>query len=99
MKAKEGELRVWWIPQLGAPIPNFYWAVKSVDEAKLLLDCLAQYDLYQLKNRIKPDFSNAGGLEIYEKNYETKELEWCEWMDDDGNDIDQHFEELAQNSL
>ncbi|MBK7380618.1 MAG: hypothetical protein IPJ03_16805 [Ignavibacteriales bacterium] len=33
----------------------------------MTLDCLAQYDLYQLKNKIKPDFCNAGGLEVYEK--------------------------------
>jgi len=50
---KNGYLRVWWIPQLGGGLIPFYWPVNDIHVAKILLDCLAQYDLYQLKNHKK----------------------------------------------
>ncbi|MBK7381654.1 MAG: hypothetical protein IPJ03_22200 [Ignavibacteriales bacterium] len=43
-------------------------------------------------------WSGEGKLYCETRSLEKqKELEWCEWMDDDGNDIDQHFAELADN--
>ena len=77
---KEGSLRVWWIPQ--APMDPFYVPVKSVEEGVLILDTLAKYDLFQHENNVKPDFCNAGGLEVFEDG------EWVEWHDEDGNDVD-----------
>lgn len=51
--------------------------------AILLLRTLAEYDLFQLRERIKPDFCNAGGLETFEDGG------WCEWYDHEtGDDID-----------
>jgi hypothetical protein len=76
----EGQLRVWWIPQV--PMKAFRVEVKTVEEAKLLLDTLAKYDIFQYENNVKPDFANAGGLERLEDG------EWCEWYDDEGNSID-----------
>lgn len=73
-------LRVWWIPQI--PGTPFRVPVESLAEAKLLLDTLAKYDLFQYKQNIKPDYSNAGGLEMLEDG------EWTDWTDNDGNDID-----------
>lgn len=60
----------------------FYQPVASTKEAKLLLDTLAKYDAFQFENNIKPDYSNAGGLEVFESG------EWTDWQDKDGNDID-----------
>ena len=80
---KKGDLRVWWIPQL--PMKPFHVPVKSIREAKLILDTLADYDLFQFENHVKPDYSNAGGLE---------EFDGTEWLEDDeGNDIDNIEEE------
>lgn len=77
----EGTLRVWWIPQI--PMKPFHVPVKNLDEATLLLRTLADYDLFQLANRVKPDFCNAGGLEVVEDG------EWVEWYDPEtGDDID-----------
>jgi hypothetical protein len=73
-------LRIWWIPQV--PMEAFYVPVDSPAEAKKILDVLADYDLFQLKHNIKPDFSNAGGLEVFEDG------EWSEWEDEFGNNID-----------
>jgi hypothetical protein len=76
---KEGDMRVWWIPQI--PMKPFLVRVDSLIEAKNLLEVLGRYDLFQLENNIKPDFSNAGGLEIF------TEGDWCEFENVDGKNI------------
>lgn len=76
---QEGDLQVWWIPQV--PMKSFEVPVKTVEEAKLLMDVLAAYDFFQYKNKIKPDYANAGGLKVYENG------EWLEWVNGDGEDI------------
>ena len=91
--AQDQDLRVWWIPQvpLQRGVEPFYVAVETVDAAKLLLRTLAEYDLYQLDTRIKPDYSNAGGLE----RYEASEREWQEFETADGDDIESLMREDA----
>jgi len=79
MEPKEGDLQVWWIPQV--PMKAFTVLVKNVDEAKLLIETLAKYDAFQYRHNIKPDYSNAGGLNVFENG------EWCEWYDEE-NDMD-----------
>lgn len=84
-KPKEGDLRVWWIPQV--PMKPFRVPVPDVKTAKLVLDCLASYDLFQLEHNVKPDFCNAGGLECFSQDGDGK---WCEWYDEDtGESIDE----------
>lgn len=80
------KFRVWWIPQI--PMKAFRVAVDTIDEAALILDTLANYDLFQYHNRVKPDYSNAGGLEVFENG------EWTEWDDGDGRDIDAWMENV-----
>ena len=79
-QAKEGQLRVWHIPQV--PMHPFRVYVDSIKEAKLVIDTLAIYDLFQLEYKIKSDYSNVSGLEIIVNG------EWKEWTDEEGNDID-----------
>lgn len=71
---------------------SFEMPVANVVEAKLLLDTLAYYDQFQLDNNVKPDYCNAGGLKFFDENdnYESEDGSWCDWMDDDGNSIDEH---------
>lgn len=76
-------IRVWWIPQLGMNSEPFRASVETIAEGKRLYHTLAQYDLYQYKNKVKPDYSNIGGLEIFDE--ETKE--WEEWQNEDGYTI------------
>jgi hypothetical protein len=61
----------------------FYAPVANLEEAACLLDALARYDIFQFENHIKPDYCNAGGLQVLEHG------EWVDWYDDDGNDIDE----------
>jgi hypothetical protein len=73
--------RVWWIPQI--PLRNgtapFVVETPTLEEAFRLEATLAQYDLYQLATKIKPDFSNTGGVERWLHD----EQEWEEVDPDD----------------
>ena len=75
---KEGDLKIWWIPQI--PMVGFEFDVKNVNEACLLLVALGEYDLFQLKHKVKPDYSNAGGLSLFENG------EWIEWYDEESDE-------------
>lgn len=81
IKRKKLLYRVWHIPQV--PMIPFYVAVDSPKEAKKILNILANYDIFQFKNNVKPDYSHAAGLEIFNDN------EWLEWEDENGFNIDE----------
>ncbi len=78
---KEGpRLLVWWIPQV--PMKPFHVSVSSFVHAKVLLDTLAQYDIFQYENKIKPDYSNVGGLMMLDEDG------WSDFYTEDGDQID-----------
>jgi hypothetical protein len=81
MIPKTGQLRVWWIPQV--PGKPFHVLVENVEKAVLVINTLTRYDEFQLLHKIKPDYSNAGGLEIYQDG------EWSEYYDDKDRDINE----------
>lgn len=86
-KPKIGALRVWHIPQI--PGKAFRAEVASPGEAKKVIAILADYDLFQYRNRIKPDYANASGLEVYEADAGEGRPGWCEWCDEEsGHEID-----------
>jgi len=85
LKPKEGDLHVWWIPQV--PMKAFRVQVRDVHEAKLILGTLAFYDIFQFENNIKPDYCNMGGLEVFENG------EWTEWYDEESGDSIDDFEQ------
>lgn len=66
------QMRVTWIPQVGCDA-EMVIPVKDVFEGVKIMQVLANYDLFQYENRIKPDYSNMGFLEVYEDG------EWCDW--------------------
>lgn len=79
---KEGALRVWHIPQI--PGKPFHVGVDTPQEAQRVLQVLAKYDIFQFKNKIKPDYCNVGGLAVFESG------DWFEWSDPEtGDDIDE----------
>lgn len=82
----EGALRVWHVAQM--PCPPFHVPVTSPDDAVRIIDLLAEYDSFQLKNNIKPDYSSASGLEVFESG------EWHEWYNEEGEDIDEFAERM-----
>lgn len=89
-KPKHGDLQVWWIPQV--PMKPFVVPVQSVLEARLILDTLADYDKFQLENDIKPDYRNAGGLNVFDATDKEDGPggSWVNWYDEDGEEIDDY---------
>jgi hypothetical protein len=72
--------KVWWIPQV--PGTPFEVGVPDLDTAILMCNTLADYDLFQYHNNIKPDYSNAGGIQYMVADGE-------EWEDVDYDDEDE----------
>jgi hypothetical protein len=69
----------------------FHADVPTLAEGKRTLTILADYDLFQFDNNIKPDYSNTGGLQVFQPDAEWLEPEddgWVDWEDEDGRGID-----------
>lgn len=89
------KLRVWWNPQVGVS-KIFYIPVESPEEGKKVMDMLAAYDMFQLQENLKPDFANAGGLQMFDET----ENEWTDWyLEDDEEfyeDLDEYCDQCSQ---
>lgn len=70
--------RVWWVPQI--PGKPFVVDVESVEMGRWLENVLAEYDLFQYENRIKPDYCNQGGTLVRDSD--------GYWVDVDDDDDD-----------
>ena len=83
MSDTQKKLRVWWIPQV--PMPAFHVEVGSVEEGVKIMDVLADYDLFQFNNRVKPDYCNTGGLQEFCESDKTDSPEgsWVDWWDEE----------------
>lgn len=66
MSAQEGDLRVWWIPQV--PMEAFTVPVKSIAQGRWLESVLADYDAFQYEHDVKPDYCNVGGVQRLEQD-------------------------------
>jgi len=78
-----GEFRVWWVPQV--PMQPFLVSVSSLAEAVRLLDALAEYDLFQVRHNIKPDYVNAGGVQF--RHPAEDDNIWFDIDPDDEDDV------------
>lgn len=81
MNRKVGDLQVWWIPQV--PGKPFEVEVDSVEMGAKIMDVLADYDDFQFKNRIKPDYANAGGLRRWCEDNGDGVPGWEDWYDEE----------------
>lgn len=85
----EVRVRIWHVPQI--PCEAFRVEVPSIAHAELLLDVLARYDAFQFYHRIKPDYSNVGGIEVFK---------WGEWWDYDPDDgVDEGVTDVLAGEL
>lgn len=71
---KDKPYRLWHIPQL--PMEPFIVESDDLDYLVKLRGVLADYDLFQYENKVKPDYANDSGIEVWD----TK---WQEWVDYD----------------
>jgi hypothetical protein len=77
------ELRLCWYPQM--PCKPFISTASSAKEIKILRETLANYDLFQFENQIKPDYCNMGVVERFdpEDTEDSPEGTWVEVDDDE----------------
>lgn len=82
------KLRVVHFPQI--PCNGFKVEVNNLVEAKKIMDVLANYDLFQYENRIKPDYCNSTVLEEFNEDNQ----EWYGWYDEETgiDDLDEYLE-------
>ena len=66
----EGDLKVFYIPQV--PMKAYEVPVKSLAEAKLVLDAVVGLSIFEFENRIKPDYSDMAGVSRFEDG------DWCD---------------------
>jgi hypothetical protein len=89
------KFKVWHIPQI--PMKPFEVDVKDIDEASLIINTLANYDLFQYENKVKPDYSNMSGLKIFDGEI-NEWIEWCGYdFDLDCEDIHDYMNSKEEN--
>lgn len=80
---KQGDLRVWWIPNI-ARGKCLHVSVLSLSEAILLLESFNKYDKFvesvdkNISSRSLGDLGRLGGMNFY------KDGKWNEWENSDG---------------
>lgn len=84
--------RVCHIPMI--PGESFDVEVKSIEEAKKVMDILGDYDLFLEEQRIRGDYSNVTFLE----EYSEEEQDWVSWIDDDTgiDDVNEYLDEKGE---
>lgn len=85
----ESPLKVWWIPEV--PGKGCQMFVPSPQMAGVALEVLALYDLFLYKEELRSpsDFSNAGGVVVWNKEGN----EWEDFYDEEtGEDFDEWWE-------
>lgn len=85
MSGKHEKLRIYYTI-LGAP--TYYQEVKSPLEAKLVIDSIADFLNQQVANNVLPDHCSTAGLE----EWDDEEQDYLTWYDEDGLDLNEHFE-------
>jgi uncharacterized short protein YbdD (DUF466 family) len=69
---KTGALRVWYVAKV--PMKPFHVPVKTVTQAKMMLHILQDYDSHLEQAKLKPEWENSCGLEVYYAH-----SGWQEW--------------------
>jgi len=71
---------------------SYHQEVSSPEEARLVINSIANFVILQIKNGVFPDHCSVAGLEIWDET----DNEYVEWYDEDGYDLDQHFAMLNE---
>jgi len=82
------KMKVWWIPQLHGKA--FEVNVETVQEGVKIMNTLAEYDLFQFENNIKPDYCNVGGISVFDPTDDTDgpDGSWVSWWDEETGEDD-----------
>lgn len=81
------KLQVWWMPQVPMK-EHFTVEVATVEEGVKVMNILADYDLFLRDNKIRPDYSNAGGLNQWDEDNGDGVPGWVDWHDEETGEDD-----------
>lgn len=85
MSPKEGDLRVWHIPQVpGLP---FNASITSIEDGRRIIVILDEYDRFQYRNNIKPEYISVNGIQRYSEDIDG-ELGGAGWIDIDDDELE-----------
>lgn len=85
------KLRVSHFPQI--PCKPYQVEVNSLEEAFIISQTLAYYDLFLLANNHRVDYANTTVVEMFDE----QENEWFDYYDEDGNEFDDWCRENMKN--
>lgn len=60
----EVKYRIWYIPQI--PMDAFTKEVEDLDTAKLLLNTIIDFSIFEYNHRVKPDYADASGIDRWD---------------------------------
>lgn len=66
----EGDLTIWYYPQVGRLKAPYEVTVPDLRTAVFTLDAVIGLSIFEFKNRIKPDYTDAAGIARYESDGE-----------------------------
>ena len=58
------KFRVWYVSQI--PMKAFFVETTNAIEAEKILSALGDFSLFEFQNFVKPDYADAGGIEIWD---------------------------------
>ena len=67
---------------------TYYKEVSSPEEAKTMIDAIADFINFKVNEGVFPDHCSTAGLEVWDED----EQDWVTWYDEEGLDFDEHFE-------
>lgn len=68
---------------------TYYKEVSSPEEAKTIIDAIADFVNFKVDEGIFPEHCSVADLECYDE----EDKEWVTWYDEDGFDLREHFEQ------
>src|SRR5271166_1545240 len=88
------KFKVWWKPQI--PMKAFKTEVTSREEGLKLCNILADYDIFQFENNIKPDYCNTGGVIAWALPISQNEDDWFDVPEDDDEWNNYYLDEIKE---
>ncbi len=65
----------------------YHREVSSAEEAKIMIDAIADFVNTKVDEGVFPDHCSTAGLE----EYDEEEHDWVTWYDENGLDLNEHF--------
>ena len=78
------KFKVWYIPQVPAEPVEVEW-IEDVNTAIKVYGWMVKLSIYEFNNNIKLDYSDAGGIQFENENWDWEDIEneekWEDWED------------------